>query len=133
MELTLTRRILTKNSTIGELFIDGKRECFVLEDTYRVPPAAKVPGATCIPCGRYSVRKTFSPRFKQDMYLVENVPGFQGIRIHPGNTKDDTEGCLLPGRTMGLDKVGESRLAFADLVKKLDAANTPIFITIKLA
>lgn len=131
MNLELKRRWLTPRSTVGELFVDGKFECFILEDRYRPPPEPKVYGKTAIPNGRYEVRITPSPRFKRDLPLVMNVPGFEGIRIHPGNNADHTEGCLLPGRRRTADQVRESKLAFDDLFEKLkNAGKGPHFITI---
>lgn len=122
MKLELKRRWLTAKSTVGELFVDGVFECFVLEDRYRAPGEQKVSGATAIPCGTYALPITQSPRFKRPLPLVENVPGFRGVRIHPGNTADDTEGCLLPGQNRHLDRVSESRAAFEALFAKLVAA-----------
>lgn len=130
MELALKRRWLTPRSTIGELFVDGVFECFILEDVYRPPPAAKVYGQTAIPNGRYEVRITPSPRFKRDLPLVMGVPGFQGIRIHSGNVPEHTEGCLLPGRRREADRVLESTPAFEALFTKLKNAKGPHHITI---
>jgi hypothetical protein len=130
VNLELKRRWLTPRSTIGELFVDGVLECFILEDRYRPPPEKKVYGQTAIPCGRYEVRITHSPRFGVDLPLLINVPGYEGVRIHPGNTADDTEGCLLPGRRRAADQLFESRLAFEPLFAKLKAAPGPIHITI---
>ncbi len=135
MELELKRRWLTEASTVGELSIDGRFECYVLEDRHRPPPAKKVPGATCIPCGRYQVVITPSPRFGVEMPLLLDVPGFAGIRIHPGNTAADTEGCLLPGRERHGESVTESRLAYGPLFAKLKAAaaaGRPVHITISV-
>ena len=132
MELKLTRKWLTKNSTIGELTIDGKFECFILEDHYPTP-YVKTPGKTAIPAGRYEVRVTYSPRFKVNMPLLLDVPQYQGVRIHPGNTAGHTEGCLLPGKARGLDYVGNSRAAYAVLLAKLNAVTEKIFITIEVA
>lgn len=135
MELKLTRKWLTKQSTIGELTVDGKPECFVLEDHYPTP-YVKTPAKTAIPAGRYEVRITFSPRFKTDMPLLLKVPGYEGVRIHPGNTAADTEGCLLPGKFRGTDKVTMSRDAYAALFPKIKAAQAKgdkIFITIEVA
>lgn len=121
MELKLTRKWLTKNSTIGELTVDGKFECFIIEDEYPTP-WVKTPGKTAIPTGKYQVIVNMSNRFKVDMPLVCNVPQYQGIRIHPGNTAADTEGCLLPGRIRQVDKVLESKLAYEALFAKIKAA-----------
>jgi hypothetical protein len=132
MNLTLRRKWLSAASTVGELSIDGVFECFVLEDRYRPAPEAKVKGATCIPLGRYEVRITPSPKFKRDLPLLLEVPGFEGVRIHPGNTAADTEGCLLPGRVRHGEAVQESRLAFDALFEKLQRPG-PHFINVELA
>ena len=130
MKLELKRRWLTEASTVGELCIDGVRECFILEDRYRPPPEPKVPGATCIPCGTYEVRITHSPRFNAEMPLLIDAPGFTGVRIHPGNTAKDTEGCLLPGVTKHGESVRESRIAYIHLLSLLMGNEGPHFITI---
>lgn len=130
MKLELKRRWLTAEATVGELYVDGAFECFVCEDRYRPPPEPKVFGKTAIPNGTYEVRITPSPRFKRDLPLLLQVPGYEGVRIHPGNTAADTEGCLLPGCRRGVDQVLESRVAFDRLFSKLSAARGPIFITV---
>lgn len=133
MKLELWRRWLTEASTVGELYVDGEWECYVLEDRYRPPPEKKVPGATAIPCGTYGVKLTHSPRFQRILPLLVDVPGFSGVRIHPGNTIADTEGCLLPGRIKHGESVKESRVAFHALLAKLEAAgDEPITITIDI-
>lgn len=129
MEMKLVRKELTNNSTIGELSVNGKFECFTLED--RVRPV-KIKGETAIPLGAYEVVVTFSNRFKKPLPLFLNVPGFEGVRIHPGNTKKDTEGCILVGQTKSKDMVGKSRAAFDILFAKIKAAaqKEKIFIEI---
>lgn len=132
MNLELKRRWLTPRSTIGELYVDGAFECFILEDRFRPPPEPKVFGQTAIPCGHFEVRITPSPRFKRDLPLVMDVPGFKGIRIHAGNDASHTEGCLLPGRKRETDKVLESTAAFNALFEKIKNAQGPHFITITI-
>lgn len=121
MMLTLVRRWFTDQSTIGELYLDGAaiQTCFTLEDMVR---PVKVHGETAIPAGRYQVIITESARFKRALPLLLNVPGFEGIRIHPGNTKADTEGCLLVGTQRGTDVVLKSKAAFTALFGVLQAA-----------
>ena len=133
MKLELLRVILKPHATVGVLRVDGVHQCYVLEDRYRPPPEPKVYGQTAIPCGTYRVKLTHSPRFGVIMPLLEDVPGFSGVRIHPGNNANDTEGCLLPGRFASDIHVGESRLAYEALFSKLreaDAAGEEITITI---
>lgn len=142
MELSLIAVSKTAKSTISRLLIDLQFECFILEDVDRflkqsMPleeiAAKKVHGKTAIPEGRYEVIITMSNRFKRRLPLLVNVPGFEGIRIHPGNTAADTEGCLLPGTGRGLDTVTSSRTAFDGLFRKIDEAlkTEKVFITIK--
>ena len=113
--------------TISQLYLDGFEECFILEDEVRevddMPVGLwKVKGKTAIPRGAYNVVVTMSNRFKRDLPLLESVPGFEGVRIHPGNTSEDTEGCLLPGRGKTEKTVTESRAAFNELFGKIKAA-----------
>ncbi len=124
MKLRVERQIFDDDSTIGELLIDGAHEAYVLEDKTREIPDTpveewKVPHLTAIPYGTYKLTINHSQRFNRDLPLLLNVPGFTGVRIHPGNTSVDTEGCLLVGRTKGKDFIGESRAAFGLLFPKL--------------
>ena len=131
MELRLVRETFTAASTIGRLWIDGLFECFCLEDVVHDGP--KIPGHTAIPYGRYQIIIDFSSRFGRALPRLLNVPGFTGIRIHPGNDAGDSSGCILVGRTKGHDFIGESRAAFSVLFLKLNAAlqKEKIFITIE--
>lgn len=137
MKITLARDTFTSASTTGVLSVDGSIECFTLEDVDRhleTHPDAKVPGATAIPRGTYTVIVDWSPCFGMEMPHVLNVPGYDGIRIHPGNADADTEGCILVGRTRGRDYVGQSRAAFNDLLEAIELAyrrNEPITLTVE--
>jgi len=131
MEIKLVAVEKTEKSTISRLFIDGKFECFTLEDVDRGLKQSmslddiakiKVQNETAIPEGTYSVDITFSPHFGKDMPLLLNVPGYDGVRIHPGNFPSDTEGCLLVANGWQLDEVTDSRSAFSVLFPKLQAA-----------
>lgn len=131
MKLTLRRLELTGQSTIGRLAVDGTDFCWTLEDVVRSGP--KVPGQTAIPAGTYAVQLTMSPRFKRVLPLLVGVQGFEGVRIHPGNTAADTEGCILVGLGHADDRITDSRAAFDALFPKLQAAaarGEPITITI---
>ena len=96
MELYLKREIFTEESTIGSLSIDGQFECYILEDCDRGLSdemelseivARKVYGKTAIPYGRYQIDWTLSNRFKIMMPILLNVKGYEGIRIHKGNSE----------------------------------------------
>jgi hypothetical protein len=130
--LKLKRRWLGPKASIGELYIgdDPHKRCFTLEDVER---EVKVQGETAIPCGRYQVIVNFSQRFQRSMPLLLSVPGFEGVRIHSGNTEKDTEGCILLGRILiNANCIGESRAAFGDVFPMLEDASKhgKIFIEI---
>lgn len=142
MELVLTRTTRTNRSTIGELTVDANPECFVLEDKDRrlqqgkplsELTALKVKTKTAIPSGRYEIVISFSDRFKKMLPLLLDVPAFAGIRIHPGNTDANTEGCLLPGKTKSPNMVGSSRAAFTVLFDKIKSAmqREKVFIPVR--
>ena len=103
--------------TFGEMFIDGNFECFTLEDRIRM--VGKVDGDTAIPCGTYKVIIDQSARFGCLMPHILDVPGFTGVRIHAGNTTDDTSGCVLVGQLKGSKTLLSSRAAFQPLFRKL--------------
>lgn len=142
MELFLKREIFTDVSTIGVLSINGQFECYILEDKDRglnstMPLSEiekmKVYGKTCIPYGRYEVDWTLSNRFKVYMPILLKVPGYEGIRIHKGNTEIDSLGCLLPGRKKANNMISESTFATNQLYNKIQTAKSrreKIFITI---
>jgi hypothetical protein len=125
-DLILARVQLDTECTIGELTIAGHHICWTCEDPVREvdgqPVAAwKIKGQTAIPYGRYPVRLTFSRRFQVETPQLIDVPGFEGIRIHPGNDADDTEGCILPGFERRANGVGDSRRAYAEVLRWLQA------------
>ncbi len=101
--LTLKREIFTDDYTAGTMYIEGKRFSRTLERKNRDlnhingfdNGEKKVYGDTCIPFGAYKLTVSYSPRFKRDLILVNNVPQFSGVRIHRGNFKKDTTGCIL--------------------------------------
>jgi hypothetical protein len=119
MLITIKRLYKTENSTIGELLIDGLFECFTLEDKER---EVKIKGETAIPKGEYKVIINESNRFKRELPLLLNVPNFEGVRIHSGNTNHDTEGCILVGQSRNKNYIGQSRKAFDKLFKKMQKA-----------
>ena len=132
MNLFLDRIYRTEKSTIGKLYVDGTFQCFILEDADRglkqnqmaleEIQKRKLKGVTCIPSGNYDIIINMSTRFKRLLPLLVNVPGYSGIRIHPGNTAENTEGCLLPGEGRAADAVINSRKAFDALFTRMQLA-----------
>jgi hypothetical protein len=119
MKIQIKRLHKTENSTIGEMTIDGKFECYTLEDKER---DVKIKSETAIPKGTYKVIINQSNRFKKLMPLLLNVPNFEGVRIHPGNSNHDTEGCILVGQSRSVDYITKSRKAYEILFAKMKLA-----------
>lgn len=142
MNIILDRIAKKSKYTIGKLYIDGEYFCDTIEDTDRgltqtmtdaQIKSKKVYGQTAIPTGTYKVIISYSNKFKRQMPLLLNVPGFLGIRIHSGNTEKDTEGCLIVGKNKVIGKVIESKDTYNKLFSILCEANKKeaIKITIK--
>ena len=95
--------------------------CDTLEPQWRdyKNGARKIMGRSAIPEGRYAVVITYSPKMEQWLPLLLNVPKFSGIRIHAGNTAEDTEGCILVGKNWEVGKVLDSRIWVHRLKKKI--------------
>jgi hypothetical protein len=108
----------------GELFIDGRLLGQTLEDPDRrlEDGGEKIHGQSAIPRGRYKVTVTFSNRFQKLMPLVHDVPGFEGVRIHGGNTEANTDGCPLLGQRRTAVGVADCAGVNARLINYLVAA-----------
>lgn len=108
MKLTLKRRFRGDKYTIGTLYVDGERFCDTLEDVDRDinrngvfdGDEEKRPGTTAIPNGTYEVIVNMSPRFRRELPRLLDVPDFEGVLIHRGNTPEDTAGCILVGENV---------------------------------
>jgi hypothetical protein len=117
MELLLKRKYLKQYYTIGHLFVDGQFYCDTLEDTVR-RDGIKVKGSTAIPAGTYNVIWAYSPRFRKWLPRLQNVPHFEGILIHSGNTHRDTEGCILVGKNDKPGRLSNSR-NYSDVLNRM--------------
>ena len=135
MKLFLQRIAQTPEYTIGRLYLDGKVFCNTLEDPVRdLPEEQKIMHKTAIPEGIYKVVVNRSPRFKRDLPLLLDVPYFEGIRIHRGNTAKDTSGCILVGINSKKGMVLEStkyEVELTNILKKAQQNGDTITIEIK--
>ena len=131
MELKLIRKYRCSNYCIDKLYINNIYFSDVLEDPDRGLQNSmsleeiqkiKIKGNTCIPYGTYDITITYSPRFKKNLPLLLNVKGFEGIRIHSGNTPKDTEGCLLPGFNKVKGQVIDSKVTTNKLIAQIQQA-----------
>lgn len=131
MELKIERKWCKDTYSIGNLYVNGKKFCNTLEDKDRglddsmsveQVKKIKVYGETAIPKGKYTVTLTYSNKFKKILPLINNVKGFDGIRIHSGNTAKDSLGCILVGENKEVGKVLNSRVTFNGLFSMLQEA-----------
>ena len=153
IKLTLIRSYLGEKYTIGHLYIDGKYFCDTLEDkdrglkstmTLQEIQKIKIKHQTAIPIGIYRIdMNTVSPKysdFKKYPYAkpysgkmprLQNVPGYSGVLIHPGNTENSTSGCLLVGENKVKGKVINSQATWKKLMDILLKDKDSIVLTIK--
>ena len=116
----IVKHIFSNDSySIGKMSVDGEYLCNTLEDPQR---PVKIAGRTGIPNGIYKVVLSNSFRFKKVLPEIQNVPGFVGVRIHAGNTAEDTEGCILVGFNTEKGRLTKSREAFYSLMELLHGA-----------
>ena len=95
----LTRVISTKQGTKGTFQLNGLAPLlFSMENPWR----DNVKVESCIPCGVYQCELVNSPRFGPS-YMVKDVPGRSHILFHAGNSPDDTDGCILLGKSADMD------------------------------
>lgn len=117
--LRLERECLEER-TLGKLYINKEFFCSTIEDKYRdLSKEKKVYGKTCIPFGTYKVIINMSPKYGRLMPRLLDVPHFDGILIHYGNTEQDSAGCILVGKRSG-QKVINSRDTFNRLFARLE-------------
>lgn len=119
MNIQLKRRYLGEGYTIGTLSIDGQYFGDTLEHAVR---QVKVFGKTAIPYGRYNIILNVSPRFGRILPRLIDVPHFDGVLIHRGNTAEDTAGCILVGENKVKGKVINSTPYEIGLVKMMQEA-----------
>ena len=135
MNLELKRIFKGKDYTIGRLFIDGEYFCDTLEDPVRQLDSIKdkIYSKTAIPTGKYKVSMSVvSPKYSiRKSYnwcggrlpRLLDVPFFEGILIHSGNTPDHTAGCILVGENKIKGQVINSMNTLKNLWIKLNVAD----------
>lgn len=143
MKLKLIRKWKKENYTIGQLYVDGVFFSNTIEDKDRGLSQdmskekilfLKKPGITAIPTGTYEVvLNVQSNKYKKSKTMMQfnnaymprllNVPGYEGVLIHPGNSAKDTEGCIIPGKNDKIGWVSNSTAYFKDLYNKMKIAS----------
>lgn len=130
MKLRLERLWPKKDYTVGRLYVDDRLFCNTLED--RIVDKnkngvfdgdeKKVYSESAIPYGTYKIIYNWSPKFGRNLPRLLNVPHFEGILIHPGNTAADSAGCILVGKNTEVGRLTNSRYISDELNKLIDEA-----------
>ena len=134
MKLKIKRIFKGDKYTIGHLYINNIYFCDTLEDKVRnLPKEPKIYGETAIPAGTYEIdMNTVSPKLKNRSWAkkwggivprLKNVPYFEGVLIHVGNNKDDTDGCIVVGDNQIVGGLVNSTIQFNRLMQRLVDAN----------
>lgn len=135
MDLLVKRVFYKKEYTIGKLYVDGIPFSETLEDRVRdLTKENKVPGETAIPAGRYRVIVNVSPKFGRELPRLLDVPGFEGILIHRGNSAADSDGCVLLGENREKGRVVNStpyELRLTRLIKEAIQKGEEVWITVE--
>lgn len=134
MELLLDRKWKKDTYTIGIMYVNGQRFSETVEDKDRglndkMPlaeiKAKKVYGKTAIPTGTYDIQMTYSPKFAGKAFgrryagkvpQMMNVKGYEGVRIHPFNTAEDSYGCVAVGKNSIKGQVTQSTAYYYKLM-----------------
>lgn len=134
MELVLNRKWKKNTYTIGEMLVNGVRFSDTCEDRDRglndkmsllEIKSKKIYGKTAIPTGTYELKLTYSPKFANRSWAkkyggkvveITNVKGYQGVRIHPFNTAEESLGCIAVGRNLVKGKVLQSTAYYCKLM-----------------
>lgn len=134
LHFLLDRKWRKDTYTIGRLYVNGEFLCNTIEDVDRKLnqnmsateiQKIKVMAETAIPTGTYAMRVSMSPKFKRELVEIVNVPAFSGIRIHRGNTAQDSAGCVIVGENTSKGRLTNStkyELQITEMVKKADYA-----------
>lgn len=136
VDALLLRSDFGDDFTLGTFCFAGKFLGYVCEDKDRhlEVGGTKVPGKTAIPRGRYRLTVSFSNRFQRLMPEIKDVPGFSGVRIHGGNTHEDTEGCPLLGAiktTNGVKDCREANKRLITLIQGVESAGDECWLVVR--
>ncbi|NDV27734.1 DUF5675 family protein [Desulfovibrio sp. JC010] len=123
----------TEAATVSAVCVDGKAICWFLEEPWK----KNQPNISCIPAGRYVMKREFSPSKQRDLWTIKDVPGRTYVRIHTGNDLDDTEGCPLTGSTPDDSgdkrRVNQSTAAFKQFMQAMNGATEAEIVITEVA
>ena len=96
MQLQLIRTEVSPDGTFGWLYAGGLQFA-TCEDDWK----DNAPNESCIPAGTYKIHRTVYVKHGYETFEIAGVPNRTRILIHPGNSEEDTQGCILVGMRQG--------------------------------
>jgi hypothetical protein len=121
MHITIQRRDLKDDRTLGAILVDGAHLAYTLEDAVR---PVKIQNETAIPCGVYEVIVNYSQRFSRPLPMLLDVPNFTAIRLHAGNGPRNTEGCILIGKESDGERIWNCSAVVSELTFRIRNATS---------
>lgn len=99
MNAKIINKQFRSDGIFGQMTMDDGTEFETLQHAYQNDSGGYV--AKLAP-GTYACKRRMSPHFGYELFVVENVPDFQGkpvtfIEMHRGNYNSDSNGCILLG------------------------------------
>lgn len=142
LKILIERKWKKSEYSIGRLYVNGDKWCNSLEPTDRglvssMPTEQikqlKVEGKTAIPLGKYIVTMTYSPKFRKELPLINDIKCFSRVLIHAGNYPKDTKACIIPGLNSQVGMVTNSTYWTNRLIDKIrDAVNHGEIVTLEI-
>lgn len=100
--LILRRSTYSRDCTHGTLqVVDAKGAQLVRVFTLELPWKNNKPQVSCIPAGKYRIKREYSPAFKRHLWELKDVPNRSEVKIHAANYVKELKGCIAPCLRLG--------------------------------
>lgn len=133
MKIEVIRTYYNQHNTKGVMLVNGVFFGYTLEPQRKGSNEASSLNR-CIEAGKYVAVYEYSAKFKQHLIELKNVRNRTEIKIHSGNFRSDTRGCILVGLRSGVGCILDSRIAICmlnDMAKNAKKSNIKIEIEVR--
>lgn len=110
MKIEVVRTYFNQNYTKGIMLVDNEFFGYTLEPQKKGSNEKSFLNR-CIDTGKYVAVYEYSPKFKQHLIELKNVPEHTEIKIHAGNFRSNTRGCILVGLRSVVGSILDSKIA----------------------
>lgn len=133
MKIEVIRTYFSQNFTKGIMLVDSNFFGYTLEPQRKGSNEASHLNR-CINTGKYVAVYEYSAKFKKHLIELKNVRNRTEIKIHSGNFRSDTRGCILVGLRSDVGCILDSRLAIDmlnNIAKNAKKNNVKIEVEVK--